>query len=269
MIPRRTLSLVLSLGLALSLTVPALAAPPQFLREQRSVTLGGRTETWQLVWQGRPKRICGPEDVETAITCPCTGFAYGEIGQLALVRKRGGAQVERMDLGPLFADLPFSPSDGLAAMQWRPLQAGDFDAAADGSSPRFLAAVAKRAGPRVMQLADYDKDGVASEFLIQVSAGPCGHTDYAAVGISTANPRLHALSSAEKPGEPLIMPGRAWAALLGGKGVVTSWPCGDHGADRQSDLVLSAQGGRISVRQRALSCPDDGSAGTVLEEAPY
>lgn len=265
MIPRRALSVFL----ALSVNAPVVAAPAQFLREQRSVAIGGAAETWQLVWQGRPQPICGPQDVEMAITCPCTGFAYGEMGKLALVRKRGGKEVDRMDLGPLFAELPADKSEGLAAMQWRPMQSGDFDAAADGATPKFPAAVARRAGPRMMQLADYDHDGVASEFLVQVSAGPCGHTDYSAVGVSKANPRLHALASAESPDTALVMPGSAWDALAKGKGRVTSWPCGDHGADRQSDLLLSARGGRISVRRQALTCPDDGSPGKVIEDAAY
>ncbi len=80
----------LALILSLAVTAPALAAPATYLREQRSVTVNGAVESWQLVWQGKPQSMCGPQDVEMAITCPCTGFAYGEVGKLALVRKRGG-----------------------------------------------------------------------------------------------------------------------------------------------------------------------------------
>lgn len=246
------------------------ASPPEFLREARSVKLNGQTEQWKLVWQGRPRPICGPQNVDMAITCPCTGFAYGEMGKLALVRTVGGREIDRMALGPLFAELPESNADGLAAMQWRPMRSGDFDAG-QGASPRFLAEVARRPGPRVMRLADYDHDGRASEFLVQVSAGPCGHTAYVAVGLSKVRPRLHALENAGNPGQPLVMPGSAWQALLTGIGTrrVTVWPCGDHGAEERSELVLSARGGTISVRQRSYSCPEDGSRERLLSDQPY
>ncbi|WP_176399626.1 hypothetical protein [Novosphingobium sp. B 225] len=258
---RRALCLILSLSIA----GPALAAPAQLLREQRAVTLGGAAETWQLVWQGRPRSICGPEDVEMAITCPCTGFAYGELGKLDLVRLRGGKVVDRMDLGPLFSDLPADDADGLAAMQWRQMVSRDFDAAADGSSKAFLAEVAKRPGPRMMRLADYDHDGVASEFLVQVSAGPCGHTEYAAVGVSKAQPKLHALSSKDNPASPLVLPGSAWQALLGPKPrTVVNYPCGDHGADQQEELVVGAAGGTISVQRVLRACSDEGGAGAEV-----
>lgn len=246
------------------------AAPQPYLREQKTITVGGRAEQWSLVWESRPQSICGPQDVEMAITCPCTGFAYGEMGKLSLVRAAGGREIERMALGPLFSELPETGSEGLAAMQWRPMRDGDFDAG-EGAPPKFLAEVRKRPGPRVMRLADYDRDGQASEFLVLVSAGPCGHTDYAAVGVSKARPRLHALESTGNPGVPLVMPGAAWQALLGGTGgrAVTTWPCGDHGAETRSELVLTARGGAITVRERSYTCPDEGQRETLLSDRPF
>lgn len=255
----------LALVLSLSLAAPALAAPATYLREQRAVTIGGAAESWQLVWQGKPRSICGPEDVETAITCPCTGFAYGELGKLALVRQRGGQEVDRMDLGVLFSDLPADNADGLAAMPWRPVASTDFDRAADGASPAFLAEVARRPGPRVMKLADYDRDGMASEFLVQVAAGPCGHTEYAAVGVSKASGRLHALSSKANPAAPLVLPAAAWRAMLGaGPGRVVNYRCGDHGTEQQEELAVSARGGAISVQRVLRECRESGAAGAEL-----
>jgi hypothetical protein len=254
---------------ALALTTAA--APPEFLREQRTVTIAGKPEVWQLVWQGRPKPVCGVEDVEMAITCPCTGFAYGEMGKLALVRKRDGKVIDRMQLGPLFDELPADNSNGLAAMQWRPMKSSDFDRASDGASPAFRAEVAKRPGQRVMRLSDYDHDGVASEFLVQVSAGPCGHTSYVAVGVSKARPQLHALGSAAHPDGVLQMSGAAWQALIGGNGPrrVTHWQCGDHGAETREELELEPKGGVIKVTVRSYSCPEDGSREKLLETSAF
>ena len=256
------------LSLALTALVCATTAPATtYLREQRSVRIGGATEQWQLVWDGKPRPVCGVEDVEMAITCPCTGFAYGEMGKLFLVRKRGGKELDRLPLGPLFDELPADHSAGLAAMQWRPMAEHDFDRAADGSSAAFRAEVARRPGQRVMDLRDYDHDGVASEFLVQVSAGPCGHTAFVAVGISKANPKLHALGSAAHPDGVLVMAGAAWQALLGSGAPrrVTHWGCGDHGADRREELELSARAGTIKVVTRSYSCPEDGGKEQLLE----
>jgi len=238
------------------------ATPAQFLRESRDVALGGQPEQWQLMWEGRPKSICGPEDPEMAMTCPCTGFAYGEMGHLSLLRKQGGRVIDRLALGQFFTDLPADNSDGLAAMQWRPFQMADVDK----SGPGLLTRVKARPGPRMMRLADYDHDGVASEFLVQVSAGPCGHTDFIAVGVSRANPHLHALGTASHPGGALAMPGNAWQALLEARGEtrVTVSPCGDHGSEERNELVLSANAGVISATQKNYSCPEDGSKEKLL-----
>lgn len=256
-------------ALLLAGSVAFAAPPPQYLREQTTVSVHGQAEQWQLVWHGKPKPICGPQDVEMAITCPCTGFAYGEVGKLNLVRKRGGREVERLALGPFFDDLPASNSDGLAAMQWRPMDPRDFDSVGEaGPTTALIATVSKRRGPRVMHMADYNHDGTAAEFLVQVSAGPCGHTAYMLFGVSQARPRLHAFGTADHPADPLVLPGSAWQALLigGGPATVTAWPCGDHGSEVRQELVLSASGGVIRVRQKTWSCPEDGSGERLLKD---
>lgn len=251
-----------------AVAVAAPSRPVEFLREQRSVTIGGKAETWQLVWQGRPRSVCGPDDVEMAITCPCTGFAYGEMGRLALVRKQAGKEIDRLPLGPFFDELPASDSRGLAVMQWRPMTPGDLHRLGEPATPAFLAEVRRRPGPRVMLMGDYDRDGNASEFLVQTTAGPCGHTEYVLVGTSRTRPQLHGFGSADHPEDLLVMPGSAWQALLTARGPtsVTSWACGDHGSDVRHELVLSSAAGAIRVRQRTWSCPDDGQEERLLRE---
>jgi hypothetical protein len=252
----------LAAALIAVLLLSAAASPAPILRESRQVMIAGKTEQWQLVWETMPKPICGPDDPEMAMTCPCTGFAYGEMGDLTLQRKRGGRVIDRLALGEYFSDLPASDSDGLAAMQWRPFRTSDVDVPAS----RLLARVKARPGPRVMQLADYDRDGTASEFLVQVSAGPCGHTAYVAVGFSRAHPRLHALGTARNPASALVMAGSAWQALLETKGEAraTVWPCGDHGAEERGEMVLSTRNGVISASLLRYSCPDDGAPEVLL-----
>ncbi len=248
----------------IALALVTSAASGAIVRESRQVVIAGKTEQWQLVWEAAPKPICGPDDPEMAMTCPCSGFAYGEMGNLTLQRKRGGKVIDRLALGPFFEDLPASDSDGLAAMQWRPFRLGDVDG--DRPAPNLMKWIRARPGPRVMQLADYDHDGEASEFLVQVSAGPCGHTQYVALGISRARPRLHALGTASNPDAALVMAGSAWQTLLEamGEARATVWPCGDHGAEERGEIVLSARHGVIEASHRRYSCPDDGSPEVLL-----
>src|SRR5262245_33455963 len=94
---RHDVAVLCLIGGMMSAGLPARAAEP-VVREQRAIVVGGVNETWQLAWDGQPATVCGPEDISMAVTCPCSGWAYGEYGQLSLVRNRGGKEVERMDL---------------------------------------------------------------------------------------------------------------------------------------------------------------------------
>ena len=52
--------------------------PSPTIREESQVVVNSVTETWRLEWAEPPKPYCEPS--EGSLTCPCTGFAYGESG---------------------------------------------------------------------------------------------------------------------------------------------------------------------------------------------
>jgi hypothetical protein len=244
------------------------------VREQRRVVVQGVPETWQLVWAHAPATACGPADVTTAITCPCSGFAYGQYGKLALVRKRGDTEVERMDLGPLFdlsEDLPepdrIEATPGSAILARWPVAEDDAERAIN-DDPRLTGEIMQRRAPAIMRLADYDRDGQPTKFLIQVGTLPCGHHQFVAVGVSARDGHLHALSSTARPDAPLVMPMNAWQTLLLGPGAhtVPTWACGDHGSEARTELVVSADRGMIAARRRDYSCPADGQPGKLLQQ---
>lgn len=239
--------------IAASMSTPAHPAdgPQQYVRESHAVTVRGVREIWQLVWEEKPKSVCEPEDVSSSTTCPCSGFAYGEYGDLALVRLRNGVEVERMQLGPLFGSEYPADKLGKAILQRWPVLLDDLPRD-DRGDPKLLADIKARRQPTIMRPADYDRDQFATEFLLQVATVPCGKHQYVAVGISAKEPHLHALRSIANPNEPLIMPRSAWEALLEHPGptAVTTWPCGDHGSDQRSEMVVSARKGEIRVKQR-------------------
>jgi hypothetical protein len=76
----------------------------------------------------------------------------------------------------------------------------------DRGDPKLVTDIERRPAPVIMKFADYDRDGEATEFLIQVRTLPCGKSQFAAVGVSAKESHLHALTSVAKPDTPLIMP---------------------------------------------------------------
>jgi hypothetical protein len=250
--------------------VTAKHAVQEFVREQHAVIVHGVEEQWQLVWEGKPSTVCGPEEVYMAITCPCYGFAYGEYGKLFLVRKRGGHEVERMDLRPLFGHFDYPEAkkvEGTAYLQRWPTKSDDFDRE-EHEDPTLVPEILHRRPSSIMHFEDYDQDGNATEFLLQVGVMPCGKQEFAAIGVSAKNDHLHALTSVGKQDQPLLMPNQAWDALLKGSETrsVLVWQCGDHGSEVRSELDVSAKNGDIQVTARDFSCPSDGSAGKLVGE---
>lgn len=239
------------------------------VREEKAVTINGVGETWRLIWDAPPATVCGPEDVSMAATCPCSGLAYGEYGKLSLTRTRDGREIERMDLRPLFGqfDDPDEKVAGLAyATRW-PFAPTDVDRE-DKHDGGLIADIKRRPAPVIMNFADYDRNGAASEFLLQVGTLPCGKHQFAAIGIASDG-RLRALSSAAHPGAPLTLPLAAWQALAKSAGptVVPTLTCGDHGSDSRIELVVSADKGVIRVKSREFSCPVKGQRERLIQES--
>jgi len=272
---RRASRFALSFALMLALAGGADAAGPKataaqqpVLREERSIVIDGQSETWRLEWQRPPVAVCAPTDPEW-YTCPCEGFAFGERGELDLVRVRGGEEVERLPLTPFF-DGGETPTDRPGAVLRRvaPIKA-DMDAGLE--DPGLPSRVAKRPIDSILQFADYDGDGQASEFLLQVGAEPCGKRMTVAIGVSRTEPRLHSLHTALQPGQPLVLRVDHWQALLAAKSPVrvVDWQCGDHGSDTETELELSRGPGGIAVHRREFDCTEDGKRGKLSSEGDF
>lgn len=262
---------LVSAGFALWLGLAGFAthASEVVVREERTIMVAGHRETWRLEWQGKPVKACGADAVYMAITCPCAGLAYGEAGQLWLVRRRGGRDIEHLDLTPLFGkfDGP-GDVDGMATAQRWPMRDKDSDREAD-EDPKLIKDIEHRKPVRLMAFADYDHDGNATEFLLQVGTLPCGKLQLAAVGISPANPHLHVFGSVAHPNDPLMMSQWVWERLKqsGKPKEVEEWPCGDHGSEESDRVVVSAKRGQINATSRVYECRADGHRGKLTSQA--
>lgn len=249
------------LAVVLSVSASAEAAAP-IVREEQRVVVGGVEELWRLEWTRAPSPACGPEQPEWS-TCPCSGFAFGESGPLVLVRKRPGKEDERLDLGQFFIEME-SPADaGEAVLRRWNVEKNDDD---ESDSPGFTARVQARPPATVMRFGDYDHDGQATEFLLQVGTLPCGKKMMVAIGVSSKTPRLHVFHTVERPDKPLVLQASQWEVLLSAQGPVTvlDWQCGDHGSDSQTDLELSADDGSIHATKIEYECTMDDKRGPEL-----
>src|SRR5439155_6708725 len=121
-----------------------------------------------------------------------SGAAYAQVGDLILERQRRGAPPERMPLTPLFAgsDMLVNEKGPVAMLARWPARLRDIDGDPTPAAIRLRPAVP------IMRLRDYNHDGIAGEFLLQVDTLPCGKHVLVAVGITRDSPHLHALTSA-------------------------------------------------------------------------
>lgn len=229
--------------------------PARVLREERKAAVSGAEETWRLEWRTTPTPVCAPESDEMVewTTCPCAGFEFGEAGELDLVRARPGAPEERLPLTPLFADGE-TPGPGAVLPRW-PLLKGDEEAAEEEG---FAAAVKKRPAVSILKLADYDRDGQATEFVLQVSAGPCGHRPSILVGLDSRARRLRAFASVEDPKSPLVL-GRPsdWEKVRQASGRVSlvQYGCGDHGTEEEESVTVWTDAQGLHAKRSTKPCP--------------
>jgi hypothetical protein len=252
----------------------AAAAPPQatgwvresptpLTREEAAVTVNGVEEIWALRWKSAPKPECEPSDV--SLTCPCTGFAYGEAGDLELVRMRERIVFDRLSLTGLGEG--FGSQGPTAIVQrWEPDHDKDWKAS---ERDDFAEVVKKRPTVQVMRFGDYDHDGDGTEFYFQTEAMPCGKSYGVMVGISKRNPRLHVFGTALVPDEPLYLLRAEWEALRRATGPidVLDWECDDHASDVREMLHLNWTAEGIAGTRRKYECVD-GKAGKLISEDP-
>lgn len=227
------------------------------VRERREVLVSGVRETWRLEWTRPPAEACTPEE---GFTCPCAGFAYGERGDLDLVRSRPGQPEERMKLTPLFAGGEMQAADPPEALLRRwPARDGDVH------RPPTPAEVRRRPALTVMDVAAPVPGGDGAGFLLQVDAEPCGKRIAVWVGVTPDRPRLHILGTRTHPDRPLRMRVEAWEQLRRqGRAKIVEWPCGDHGAEEQGEIEVAWTKGQPDPTRRTFACTPSGRRGRLL-----
>ena len=130
----------------------------------------------------------------------------------------------------------------------------------------LAAAIRARPVVRAMALGDYDHDGRATEFLLQVGTMPCGKRYSVLVGVSRADSALHVFRSVGHPERPLVLPTDVWERLRQSAGEVVGveWPCGDHGAGTEPEVRVRAGPAGIDGVRTAYACGGDTVRGRRL-----
>lgn len=238
--------------------------PAPLVREQRRVLVNGVAETWTLKWRSRPKLACAPE--QDSLMCPCMGFAYGESGDLDLIRMRDGLILDQLHITPLF-DEGETNLQGAVLQRWAPDNDRDFDAA---DQPDFATIVAGRPIVRIMNFKDYNHDGQSTEFYLQTFTEPCGKSSGVVIGVSKDNPVLHVFGTASDPNHPLVMQKFEFEALAKASGPVrlTDWACADHAAEETVEVEVSWSAAGIDGRRLTYSCTADVKPGELISTDP-
>jgi hypothetical protein len=204
------------------------------------------------------------------MTCPCDGFAFGESGDLNLVRLRNGREYDRLGLTQFF---PRFEGPREAVLRRWARQDNDIDQALKllpRSAKQILSPPLENRTPaKILQFADYDHDGAATEFVLQTETISCGHRNAVVVGLSRNNRRLHAFGTALHPGRTLTLEPREWDALRDSRGPVQviNTLCGDHGSDTEGELGLSTNSQGIQVISRSYECSSLGTRGRLLDQS--
>jgi hypothetical protein len=271
--PRRRLSwrlqadqLILPLAaIVVSLLVESRAAAGPMIRETRDVVVGDSHETWSLEWESPPALACHPDDdLGGWSTCSCDGFAFGERGELDLVRRRSGQLIERLPLTPFF-HVQIVPWGAVAILARWPVEEDDLKREL-GDDDAWVEAIKSRPSVDAMRLADYDHDGQATEFVLQLATAPCGKRLAIVVGVTRQQPKLHAFGTAEHPNVPLLLQVENWDALAQSEGATTvvEWACGDHGSDDETAISLRTDAKGMHATQLRYACTDDDSRGKLI-----
>lgn len=221
---------------------PTPPATPRIVREEITVVVGGGAERWRLEWRKPPTPQCMDESWST---CPCDGIEFGEEGELDLVREREGAAEERLHLDALFMN------HTAALPRWQKLPSDSADAAPTPATLRARPLV------RIMQLADYDHDGMATEFVLRVGYEMCGHVPTLVVGVSTSNPALHAFTAVENPKEPLLLESAAqWEQIRRSlPATLSGIRCGDHGSEVARTTRITRDAAGLHAKTTETRCP--------------
>jgi len=239
------------------------------IREEAKIVIDGVEEVWRLEWINQPSPVCGPDD-EYWNTNPCNGFAFGESGDLDLIRKRPGEKDEHFALTPIFAEYGEAPAYNPRQAVLRRWNVLDTDYTKK-NSPTFVSMVKARPVIRIIKFADYDHDGRSTEFILQIGTA-AGLDMSVVIGISRNEPHLHFFTSVIHPNEPLILQSRHWEALSQTKTAirVVQIGCGNHGFNGIMKYELKSENGRIHARKLVYECDEaNGQQGRLIQDEEF
>jgi hypothetical protein len=267
------LSIVVAFAITLGFAFPEVQREPvalsTLIREERTVKVDGKIEQWRLQWRAAPQLECPPAK-DTSFSCMCETFAYGESGELDLIRLRDGAEVERLPLGPFYDVL----DSGKAMLQRWPVKNGDSkNARAHTNDEAWQTSesvqIQKRPVVQIMKLADYNHDGNATEFYLPTTSLPCGKSAGVVVGVQS-DKRFTALGTIFNPDSPVVLKSWQWDAVLKSSKPVTvmDWKCGDQGAKEEIEMELQATRRGVSVTENHYRCPRVGN-GTLIRAVSW
>jgi hypothetical protein len=223
---------------------------PATARLRESHYFHGHTgpDLYRIYWLTEPEPRCAsaPEGPEV---CVCAGFYVGRSGPLVLVRSRPGAADEYLDLGGLFADSEAERLGGDALIaEYPPVNVVQ----SDGSVRMQPATVAQP----IVKLADYNRDGVAAEFVLHVGNEACNHGRYVLVGVLAANAAVTTPREGGSGAPPVALDAPSDWERLRATGALRReyWGCFDQGSEVRKSVRARVVDGQFEVEHLREPC---------------
>ncbi len=184
----------------------------------------------------------------------------------AWMRRQDAETRELLDLTSFYRHEYLPVPGNLAVLQrWVPVPATAHDEEDDwhhASDFNFVSRVRARGPAPVMRIGDFNHDGQASEFLLQVGARGCGRPLMVLVGVSKYNRHLHVFASAEAPDVPLELDAQTWEAVRGSAKPVRALEsrCEALAGQVETELQVEVRHGIFHVRRATHPCPGANAA---------
>lgn len=206
-------------------------ADPSVL-EQATVVIDGHAEQWRVRAARAAHRECmgAIEDEGCGCWSHRGAWASDEREQFVLERVRDGAVLERVPLRTHRMGAHFSDDRSLRS-----------------------ASLARLAHASLLDVADYDHDGVAAEFVITGDSIACGRERATLYGVG----RDGHLRAIEPRNDGALTEDALEAVRASATGITVTWECGANLADTRELLRWSSGADGLVMRTSRAPCPDN------------
>lgn len=218
------------------------------IAEEHRVLVDGVEEVWRVRFTTPPRL---PEPLPEDSTCVERYWERFDVRRAVIERVRDGEVVDRL----------MNPSSGLDNDDVVPLAEAVLVPGRVGlpvGQRRLTLAESERLPrPTVLSIGDYNHDGQATEFVLDMGPLVCGNDYSGVVGLDQRHRRLHVLEWGAPARTFMVGVNIDWEAVrASASGDVITWSCGNHFYDGEDHLRWAPYNGSLRMSTYTIEYPD-------------